>query len=419
MGVDWARLRAVVIQSDDWGFCAWVPDEEAHRALAKSSSFRSPAGRIYGRSTLESAADVAEIAQTLLEFRGGDGLLPVWQANTVMAAPDFERMVSGGFDADPMPIVALPETPSRWNRPGLWDEVRRAEAAGLWWAELHGLHHVPETAWLAALRRGNADARRAIEQQVLVCEAVEASGEYDPTESAATRARNLELAVERFRTLFGRAPGSLCPPDYRWDDSLEEQAERLGVTIIQGREERVGPLLRLRRLLTGPAWPNARGRRFYMPRRIAFEPRGEVRGRLGADNAHRRARIAWAAGRPAVVSTHRVNYAHLDPAWSEAGREALRDLLRRLTADGAMFLTDFEARSLAERETSVRPVGDRGAIARCYASAGATLRLAAAAGVTGGTVLEGRGGGAEIAIEGAEALLRLEPGEYFVEWRHG
>jgi hypothetical protein len=275
---------------------------------------------------------------------------------------------------------------------------------------------VPEAAWLAALRRGDMDARLALEHQCLVCRAVEASGEYDAREPGPSRTRNLALAVERFTALFGRAPGSLCPPDYRWDDTLEADAGKLSVTIIQGREERAAPFARLRRLVSQRAWPRPRGGRFYMPRRIAFEPRGQVRSRLGADSAHRRARAAWAAGHPAVLSTHRVNYAHLDSGWSERGREALRELLRRLTADGAMFLTDAEVRSLAERGSSVRPAGDRGAVARCHAPAGETLRVALPAGVTGGTVREGRGEGVEIAIEGAQAVLRLERGDYFVEW---
>ena len=55
-------------------------------------------------------------------------------------------------------------------------------------------------------------------------------------------------------------------------------------------------------------------------------------------------RAAWRRGQPAVVSTHRHNFAHLDPAWSGAGRAALRDLLGRFCADGAVFLTDVQVR---------------------------------------------------------------------------
>ena len=188
MKVEWSRMRAVVLESDDWGLCAWSPDDAARRALADTPAYQSLAGRRYGGSTLESAEDVRQLAETLAGFKGGDGIPPVWQANTIVAAPDYEALgaarlerpaPSPGAAGDPvpaLPLIDLPGTPSRWSRPGLWNEVGAAIAAGVWWPELHGLHHLPETAWLGALRGGADDARRAFEHQSPVCAAVEASG---------------------------------------------------------------------------------------------------------------------------------------------------------------------------------------------------------------------------------------------------
>jgi len=59
-------------------------------------------------------------------------------------------------------------------------------------------------------------------------------------------------------------------------------------------------------------------------------------------------RAQWRRGRPAVISSHRLNYAHLDPAWSAAGRDALRALLGALCHEGATFLVDADVRSLVE-----------------------------------------------------------------------
>jgi hypothetical protein len=421
VNLDWRRLKAVVIESDDWGLCAWVPDEHAHRVLADTPAWRGPAGRTYGRSTLESADDVDRMLALLLEMRGGDGLPPVLQANTVVAAPDYPKLHPPLFEVPELPLVDLPDTPSRWLRPGLWERVGQAVEAGVWWPELHGLHHIPEHAWLTALRRGRADARRGHEQQCMVCEAVEASGEYDPSEPAELRTRNLERAVAKFRALFDRAPSSLCPPDYRWDEALEADAERLGVTIIQGRPEQAGQAFpKLRRWLHRFRWPDLRGARFYPPPRIAFEPRGghEATGRLGPAVVHRRARDAWGRGQPAVISTHRVNYAHLDEAWSEVGRGQLRDLLHALVRDGAVFVTDAEVRQLVERAWSVRPIGRRGALVRHYGVPRAPLRFPAPVGVARASLHEGgRPEDAHLALENGEVRLEANPGEYLIEWR--
>src|SRR5205823_1503713 len=130
--------------------------------------------------------------------------------------------------------------------------------------------------------------------------AVEASGEYDGSEPRERRARSLQAAVHAFRACFGRPPASFCPPDYRFDEWLEGEAARLGLTILQGGAEQVGRALPpVRRRLLGLRFPQRESLLFRMPPRIAFEPAGDAaaRGRRGLDAAHRAARAAWDAGR--------------------------------------------------------------------------------------------------------------------------
>ena len=421
MNLDWHRLKAVVFESDDWGLCAWSADEQALRVLADTPAFRTPAGRRYAGSTLESANDVRALAATLAEFRGGDGFPAVWQANMVVAAPDFERLHAPLFEAPIVPLRDYPDVPSRWRRPGAWEEVQRAVEEGVWWPELHGLHHVPETAWLRALRRGAADARRAHEQQSAVCLAVESSGEHDPSEPAADRTRRLELAVQKFTALTGAAPRSFCPPDYRYDEHTRADLQRLGIQILQGRGEQHGARFpKLRRLLLRGRWPGDWSTSLEMPLRIAFEPRALPDGgpRLDAETTHRAAREAWKRGQPAVISTHRVNYVHLDAGSSAAGRAQLADLLARLTADGAVFLVDTEVRQLLERNWSARPVGRRGALVRYFGVPREPIRFPAPAHATRVSVREGRSqGDASVRIENGMVLAELNVGDYMLEWK--
>jgi len=417
VNLDWRRLRAVVLESDDWGLCGWVPDEQAYRVLADTPAFRTPAGRRYGRTTLESARDVRLLTESLLEFRGGDGFPPVLQANQIVAAPDYARLRAPLFEVETLPLVALPAVPSRWRREGMWDAVREATQSGVWWTELHGLHHLPEAAWLAALRRSSPDARRAHEHQSPICQAVEASGEYDPSEPAALRKRNLDLAIEMFETLTGRAPRSLCPPDYRWDDSLEAQAAARQVTVLQGKSEQANVrFLRLRRLLHQRQWPRVRGARFYMPPRIAFEPAHPGSATPYVERTRRLVRAAWGRSQPAVISTHRANYAHLDEEWSKSGRAAMRDLLATLVEDGAVFLVDVEVHDLQERGWSLRPIGERGGLLRYFGVPRETLRFPAPQGVSRVAIRESRSEDASITIEGGEVVAKLHLGEYLLEW---
>jgi len=420
---DWRRLKAVVLESDDWGLCAWVPDDQAHRVLTGTPAFRTPIGRVYGRTTLERAEDVRALGAVLMEFRGGDGFPPVLQANTVMATPDPAKLKPPLFEGADLPLLEFPEMPSRWARPGLLQAMELGIEEGWWWPELHGLHHVPAAAWMHALRRGAADARRAHDQQCLVCDAVQASGEYAASEPLAMRKADLARAVALFKARFGRAPGSFCPPDYHWDPALDGDAEALGLDTFQGVAERAGGLsVRLQRVWGSLRFPEWRGKRFVMPPRIAFEPRGKkaADGPVGLRAALEGVRAAWGAGRPAVISTHRANFAHLDPPWMENGRAALRDLIAALVAEGAVFLIDAEVRGLVERGWSARPVGGRGALVRVVAGARDAVRWPAPDGVVNAEVVEGRGverGSAR--IEDGHLTGTFDPGEYLVAWRRG
>jgi hypothetical protein len=420
VNLDWYRMKAVVIESDDWGLCAWSPDEQALRVLEGTPAFRSAAGRRYAGSTLESAADVRRLGDLLAEFRGRDGFPPVWQANTVMASPDWTRLAPPEFACGELPLIDYPRTTDRWARPGLGAEIERVRDLGVWWPELHGLHHLPESAWLGALRLGTEDARRAFEQQSPVCEAVAKSGEYDASEPIEIRKRNLEGAVTRFRALFGRAPESFCPPDYRWDRAIEQHAESLGVTTLQGRSERADRALpRLRHFLGRFRFPDFEGARFYLPPRIAFEPGAEVEEsvHVDVDAAHRGVREAWARHQPAIVSTHRTNYVQVHAARSEAGLVHLRHLLSRLVDDGATFLTDAEVRSLLTRGWSQRAIGERGALVRHSGSADDEVRFAAPPWAARVSVLEGRAAGARATLEDGHVVLRTPPGEVLIEWQ--
>ena len=415
MNVDWRSLRAVVFESDDWGLCAWCPDAATWSALQDAPVFRSPVGRRYGGSTLESAEDVRSLTATLAEVRGRDGFPPVWQANTIVANPDYAKVDPDDASGE-LPLLPLPGLPSRWERPGLWDEIGRAIAAGMWWPELHGLHHLPEQAWRDALKSRDEGTRRAFDVQSPACTAVQNGGEYDPFEPAALRERNLALAVRHFETVFGRPPASLCPPDYRWDGFLEVQSEALGIRILQGKSEQHDVFAsRLRRAWRRRFWPQFHHRQLYMPERIAFEPAMED-PRRGVEAVQARVRAAWGRGQPAVVSSHRVNYAHLDADLSRTGRAALRDLVGRLAGDGAIFLTDAEVSQLVAQGSSVRPLGSSGA--RLHSPAGGTLVWPAPPGASTATFVAGPAEGAQVTVSGGRAEARLPAGDFEIAWSH-
>lgn len=366
--VDWRAARAVVIESDDWGLCGFLPDGAAAGDAERSAWRAEVAPPVYWDSTLEDSAAVAALAAVLAECRGRDGLAPVLQANMIVSA------LSPPVGPGPLTADAawtrhdVPDRPAAYARPGLETAVDAAIDRGVWRPELHGsFHYDPDRrrAAVAADPLALAAARRG----VLPFPGSATAWELGPQRPPAALAAELDRALELFARRFGRRPSSVCAPDYVWDGRSERLWQARGLTVIQAKREQRSPLWpsgrldhRARKVLAR-AWDRlAHLGRAYLDRNVRFEPAqapGDsalVARTLAAIGA------AWRRGEPAVVESHRINYVRLTPGAAAAGRRQLGSLLAALTretANAPLFLTDDEVAQLQAGGTSWTRRGDR------------------------------------------------------------
>src|SRR6056300_658039 len=82
--VDWAGVRALCIESDDWGLCGFLPDTGAVSGLNREHLAPGEFPEVYWHSTLEDSTVVAELCAVLAGHRGRDGLPAVMQANYIL-----------------------------------------------------------------------------------------------------------------------------------------------------------------------------------------------------------------------------------------------------------------------------------------------------------------------------------------------
>lgn len=349
--VDWQAVRAVVLESDDWGLCGFFPGllpvEDPLRGALPSGRFPEP----YWQSTLEDSSDVARLAQLLGAGLGRDGRPAVLQANYIVSALHHEDAADGSAGWLRWDLPALPPP---YRRPGLWSAVDAAIARGVWRPELHGaFHYDPE------LRRRAAAAGPALaaaRRGILLFPGSERAWELGHWRSTDELSHELARSKAIFAGRFGRAPVSVCAPDYVWDSRCEDLWERHGLRVIQAKREqrssrrpsggfaaRTAKVLeRLRDKLRHPG-------RTYLDRNCRFEPAQHSDAAAAVTEAVAQVRRAWSRGQPAIIETHRVNYVSLDPASAAAGRAALAQLLAALTTlpEGApLFLTDDEVAQL-------------------------------------------------------------------------
>ncbi len=363
--VDWRAARAVVIESDDWGLCGYAPDADAVAGsgvvadnLARLRTGNTPAA--YLNSTLEDSAAVSALAAVLSGCRGRDGGPAVLQPNYIMG-----WLAAGSGTGSPggpaFRSGTLPEFPAEYARPGLWKAVADAVAAGVWYPEYHGLWHYDPAARAAACAR-DPIAAAAARRGFLLFPGSQHSFELDDARPLALVAAELATGLTAFEVVFGRAPDAVIAPDYHWSRRHERLWRAAGLTVVQSQREQrhpdyEGPLGRLRKALARPLRRLSEHRLVYLERNVRLETAQIGDPAEATARAERRVRRAWNRGEPAVVESHRVNYAHLEPEVATEGREALAGLLSAL-GDEPLYLTDVEVARLSRGGTSWRQAGD-------------------------------------------------------------
>lgn len=358
----WKPLRAMVLESDDWGLAGFVPSAEVWDGVNRERVNPGHFPAVYWGSTLEDASMVEAVCRIMSEHVGADGLPAVFQPNYVLSSLSCE--MEG--DEAVWTRHDLPNFPSHYPRPGMWQEVRRGIAAGLWYPEFHAAwHYDPQQ----RRERGLSSelARRLTLRGVTLFPGSEEARELSPSRSLADLSRELDTALDIFEENFGRAPGSIIAPDYTWFGTMERLWLSRDLDCIQAKREQRNPTLPAGQLGRGLKFVNRQlarvlnRDRVYLERNCRLEPvqAPDPEGVVNACVAD--AVQAWRRGQPAIVEIHRVNVAHTDPAVVRLGQSSLKNFLTRVEAAGPLptYLSDTEVAQLQTRGVSAVYRGNR------------------------------------------------------------
>jgi hypothetical protein len=275
---------------------------------------------VYWRSTLEDSAMVADLAAVLRARRGRDDRPAILQPNYVLSSLAWEDGQWRRYD--------LPELPRAYPRPGLWRAVASARATGVWQPEYHAVwHYDPELRQEATA--ASAVALEAASRGIMLFPGSEAARELGPWRSDAALAAELDAGLRIFSDLFGSRPRSLIAPDYTWNGRVERLWSSRDLRVIQAKREQRHPDLpagvagRLLKVVDRQWSRAAHPDRTYLERNCRLEPVQDTDPMAVARRCVEETARAWERGEPAVVETHRVNFAHVDTAVVGTGLRAL------------------------------------------------------------------------------------------------
>jgi len=340
---NWSEHRVVCFESDDWGCCAWAPDQYALQKVGALREVRAywQRARLWNwlDGSLETPDDVRFLCDFLECFVGGDGRAPVFTPCYLTANPDFERIAEEGLETY-HDITIEQGVPSRWARGHFVAAAREGFTRGVWRPEYHGrLHHAQPYRWLKAVRDGEPEAVALFEEQMF-----QGSGrlpEYAEMDEATQR-EWANGGIDAFERAFGYRPYCAINAD--------------GSQVTEGIWQDAGIRARLNRPACGQGQRSPHTSMVYLRRNARLEPLGldDEYAQAGFTNCWREVRAAWQAGEPAIVSTHRKNYVSMVAEQQRQGFMQLEQLFLAIEESGpeATYLTSAEIAQLYETGTS-------------------------------------------------------------------
>jgi hypothetical protein len=335
----WSTSRKIlVLESDDWGAIR-MRDKEAYKYLL-GKGYPIEKGPFEKYDQLESAEDLKALFAVLNSVKDSKGRPAVFTANTVLANPDFEAIRASGFNEYKYELFT--NTYARYYGNGdVWDQWLKGIQDNLFWPQYHAREHYNIPVWLERLRQGDKSTLDAFD-----CEMVGLPSVDNPTKNdlvVTVNFRNeaeLNKIAESFREggqlfekVFGFLSKSFIAPVYTWNDRIEEAVFENGVRYLQGGRVQRAPLppdgkIRLVKHLTGER--NSRGQ-VYLVRNVFFEPSTQADRKAHMEQALTYIKAAFHMRKPAIVSTHRINYmGEMDLDNRARNLELLSELLQRV-----------------------------------------------------------------------------------------
>lgn len=333
------QRKIVVLAVDDYGNVR-LDSQGAYTRL--SERFGEPESRFDRFDTMETTEDLVSLYETLSSVRDRHGSPATFTPYTVTLNPDFERMRQCSCDRVYLePLVDCwgklsSRNPDAWGN--LADTWREGIESGLMQPQFHGGVHFNPRAIDNRLADGDARLLAALEERSLAMLGAETTsgpgwtatfGTSDPDSDRALLTQLIREGLDAFQGAFGRSAKCYTPPAHEFSPDLvdilnDSNLQAIDLPLIQHYKTRNA---RTKKRL------NWTGRRFVKAlttqvRNVIFEPGGSS---SATEQALRQIDVAFRCRKPAIVSSHRVNFCgHIDPANRDRGLRELQKLLKEI-----------------------------------------------------------------------------------------
>lgn len=330
------QRKLLVIESDDWGSIRMPSRAVYERCLRAGYPVDQIAYERYDAPL--SNDDLEYLFELLTSFSDHTGAHPIITANCLVANPDFDKIEASGFEQYHYELITetFRQYPRHDRSFALWKE---GLAKGLFKPQFHGREHLNVCQFMKALQNNDPDVLFGFRNRMPGCipkgPRVQGNHYVEATrfQTAAEKEYVLKSLIEGldlFEQLFGYRSKTLIPTNYIWSSDFDEPVWRSGVAGFQGnrvmKDQQPDGSSHLVRRRLGEM--NELGQS-YLTRNATFEP-SLFRLKIGDPVASclREIKAAFLMRKPAVISTHRLNYSGVvDPTNRDRNLLFLKQLL--------------------------------------------------------------------------------------------
>ena len=328
------KRRIVVFESDDWGSLR-IKSEAALDRLIEAGVLQKRKGAFDSLDSMESKEDMTALFEVLSSVKDFKGRNAVFTPFVNLTNPDFEAIKSSGFTT--YSYKRFTETMRDLGNEEAFGEYQNGISSSIFLPEYHGREHLNVASWMEMLKKGEPKVLEGFKNEFTSVNLPESSKFLksfrqtyfyrNPSEVPFLQ-KSIREGAEIFEQMFGYRTTVFDAPNAIFHPDLEETLQEVGIKNIV--------LQRLRMEPDGKGGANTSYYKFgqknkwgqiYHIRNCMFEPFMS----FGEDACLGMINAAFRWGKPAIVTTHRVNYmGGIDKANRDRSLKHLSTLLKTI-----------------------------------------------------------------------------------------
>ena len=339
-----------------------MPSKEAFNRLQQNGiDLSSDEGYPYNKNdSLATAEDLAALFEVLTSVKDSTGRPAVFTPEAVVANPDFDRIRQSDFHT----YFYEPFTETLLNYPGCersFEAWKEGMENRLFVPQFHGREHLNVLAWMRALQQGHPKVLSAFDNRMwgittaadpMIGLELQAAFDFNDPGDLAYHREVLKTGLDLFEELFGYRASYFVPANGIYSSTLEPVCSAEGIRLLFVSRSHVEPLGngKQKKQLHWLGQHNHAGITF-LTRNCFFEP--VQPGRDWVDSCLFDISTAFRWHKPAIISSHRVNYiGALYRENRDNGLTQLEALIREIMKSwpDARFVTSAELGEIIENE---------------------------------------------------------------------